>query len=100
MNEKKSAIIRDQVMRISRKVGADFAATWARVSRDRYSSGFTGAEALKQVGILADRKPKLAVVDCGYRGHGVEPDMHHFRHADDLGRRLEIAKGERWAMTR
>ncbi len=28
-----------------------------------------------------------------------EPDLHHYRQADDLGGRLEITKGERWVMT-
>ena len=30
------------------------------------------AEALEQVEILTDQRPELAVVDRGYRGHGVE----------------------------
>jgi len=34
--------------------------------------GHTLAEALEQVEILTDRRPGLAVVDRGYRGHGVE----------------------------
>ena len=34
--------------------------------------GHTLAEALEQVEILTDRRPSLAVVDRGYRGHGVE----------------------------
>jgi transposase, IS5 family len=34
--------------------------------------GHTLAEALEQVEILTDQKPRLAVVDRGYRGHGVE----------------------------
>jgi len=34
--------------------------------------GHTLAEALEQVEILTDRRPTLAVVDRGYRGHGVE----------------------------
>ena len=34
--------------------------------------GHTLAEALEQVEILTDRKPTLAVVDRGYRGHGIE----------------------------
>jgi IS5 family transposase len=34
--------------------------------------GHTLAEALEQVEILTDRRPRLAVVDRGYRGHGVE----------------------------
>ena len=34
--------------------------------------GHTLAEALEQVAILTDRHPNLAVVDRGYRGHGVE----------------------------
>jgi len=34
--------------------------------------GHTLAEALEQVEILTDRRPDLAVVDRGYRGHGVE----------------------------
>ena len=33
--------------------------------------GHTLAEALEQVEILTDRRPRLAVVDRGYRGHGV-----------------------------
>jgi transposase, IS5 family len=32
----------------------------------------TLAEALQQVEILTDQCPELAVVDCGYRDHGVE----------------------------
>ena len=32
----------------------------------------TLAEALEQVEVLTDRRPALAVVDRGYRGHGVE----------------------------
>ncbi len=34
--------------------------------------GHTLEEALEQVAILTDRRPRLAVVDRGYRGHGVE----------------------------
>ena len=34
--------------------------------------GHTLAEALEQVEILTERRPRLAVVDRGYRGHGVE----------------------------
>jgi len=34
--------------------------------------GHTLAEALEQVEILTDQRPELAVVDCGYRGHGVQ----------------------------
>jgi IS5 family transposase len=34
--------------------------------------GHTLAEALEQVEILTDQRPRLAVVDRGYRGHGVE----------------------------
>ena len=34
--------------------------------------GHTLAEALEQVAILTDHPPKRAVVDRGYRGHGVE----------------------------
>ncbi|MDE3123754.1 MAG: IS5 family transposase [Paracoccaceae bacterium] len=34
--------------------------------------GHTLAEALEQVEILTEQKPALAVVDRGYRGHGVE----------------------------
>jgi IS5 family transposase len=34
--------------------------------------GHTLAEALEQVEILTDQRPALAVVDRGYRGHGVE----------------------------
>jgi IS5 family transposase len=34
--------------------------------------GHTLAEALEQVEILSDQRPSLAVVDRGYRGHGVE----------------------------
>lgn len=34
--------------------------------------GHTLAEALQQVEILTEQKPTLAVVDRGYRGHGVE----------------------------
>jgi transposase, IS5 family len=34
--------------------------------------GHTLAPALEQVAILTDREPDLAVVDRGYRGHGVE----------------------------
>lgn len=34
--------------------------------------GHTLAEALEQVEVLTDRRPALAVVDRGYRGHGVE----------------------------
>jgi transposase, IS5 family len=34
--------------------------------------GHTLAEALEQVEILADQRPRLAVVDRGYKGHGVE----------------------------
>jgi IS5 family transposase len=34
--------------------------------------GHTLAEALEQVEILTDRRPRLAVVDRGYRGHGVK----------------------------
>ena len=34
--------------------------------------GHTLAEALEQVDILIERKPTLAVVDRGYRGHGIE----------------------------
>jgi transposase, IS5 family len=34
--------------------------------------GHTLAEALEQIEILTDRHPSLAVVDRGYRGHGVE----------------------------
>ncbi len=34
--------------------------------------GHTLAEALEQVEILTEQKPSLAVVDRGYRGHGVE----------------------------
>ena len=34
--------------------------------------GHTLAEALEQVEVLTDRRPNLAVVDRGYRGHGVE----------------------------
>jgi IS5 family transposase len=34
--------------------------------------GHTLAEALEQVEILTDCRPRLAVVDRGYRGHGVE----------------------------
>ena len=34
--------------------------------------GHTLAEALEQVEILTGRRPALAVVDRGYRGHGVE----------------------------
>ena len=33
--------------------------------------GHTLAEALEQVEILTDQRPRLAVVDRGYRGHGV-----------------------------
>ena len=34
--------------------------------------GHTLAEALEQVEILTDQRPRLAVVDRGYKGHGVE----------------------------
>jgi IS5 family transposase len=34
--------------------------------------GHTLAQALEQVAILTDQRPRLAVVDRGYRGHGVE----------------------------
>jgi len=34
--------------------------------------GHSLAEALEQVEVLTDRRPSLAVVDHGYRGHGVE----------------------------
>ncbi len=34
--------------------------------------GHTLAEALEQVEILTEQRPSLAVVDRGYRGHGVE----------------------------
>ena len=34
--------------------------------------GHTLAEALEQVEILTDQRPRLAVVDRGYRGHSVE----------------------------
>lgn len=34
--------------------------------------GHTLAEALEQVEILTDQRPTLAIVDRGYRGHGVE----------------------------
>ena len=34
--------------------------------------GHTLAPALEQVEILTDTRPSLAVVDCGYRGNGVE----------------------------
>jgi IS5 family transposase len=34
--------------------------------------GHTLAEALEQIEVLTDRRPALAVVDRGYRGHGVE----------------------------
>ena len=34
--------------------------------------GHTLAEALEQVEILTNQRPRLAVVDRGYRGHGVE----------------------------
>lgn len=34
--------------------------------------GHTLAEALEQVEILTDQRPELAVVDRGYRGHGVD----------------------------
>ncbi len=34
--------------------------------------GHTLSEALEQVEILTDKRPALAVVDRGYRGHGVE----------------------------
>ena len=34
--------------------------------------GHTLAEALEQVEVLTDRRPRLAVVDRGYKGHGVE----------------------------
>jgi IS5 family transposase len=34
--------------------------------------GHTLTEALEQVEILTERRPRLAVVDRGYRGHGVE----------------------------
>ena len=34
--------------------------------------GHTLAEALEQVEILTEQKPTLAVVDRGYRGHGIE----------------------------
>jgi len=34
--------------------------------------GHTLAEALEQVEILTDQRPALAIVDRGYRGHGVE----------------------------
>jgi IS5 family transposase len=34
--------------------------------------GHTLRQALEQVEILTDRRPDLAVVDLGYRGHGVE----------------------------
>ncbi len=34
--------------------------------------GHTLQEALEQVKILTDQRPDLAVVDRGYRGHGVE----------------------------
>jgi IS5 family transposase len=34
--------------------------------------GHTLAEALEQVEVLTDCRPSLAVVDRGYRGHGVE----------------------------
>ena len=34
--------------------------------------GHTLAEALEQVEILTDQRPRLAVVDRGYRGHGAE----------------------------
>lgn len=34
--------------------------------------GLTLAEALEQVEILTEQHPELAVVDRGYRGHGVE----------------------------
>ncbi len=34
--------------------------------------GHTLAEALEQVEVLTDQRPALAVVDRGYRGHGVE----------------------------
>ena len=34
--------------------------------------GHTLTEALEQVEILTDQRPELAVVDRGYRGHGVE----------------------------
>ena len=42
--------------------------SWPRNPYD----GHTLAEALEQVEILTDRRPRLAVVDRGYRGHGVE----------------------------
>jgi IS5 family transposase len=34
--------------------------------------GHTLGQALEQVEILTDQRPDLAVVDCGYRGHGVD----------------------------
>ena len=34
--------------------------------------GHTLKEALEQVAILTDQRPALAVVDRGYRGHGIE----------------------------
>ncbi|SCM68318.1 IS5 family transposase [Donghicola eburneus] len=37
--------------------------------------GHTLAEALEQVETLTDQRPDLAVVDRGYRGHGVEKTM-------------------------
>ena len=42
--------------------------------------GHTLAPALEQVTILTDQVPDLAVVDRGYRGHGVEAtmDLHRF----------------------
>jgi IS5 family transposase len=36
--------------------------------------GHTLHEALEQVGILADARPRRVFVDRGYRGHGIEPD--------------------------
>jgi hypothetical protein len=44
-------------------------------------NGHTLVSALEQVAILTDQVPTLAVVDCGYRSHGVEttqgPDQRH-----------------------
>ncbi|SFH48493.1 transposase, IS5 family [Palleronia marisminoris] len=34
--------------------------------------GHTLAEVIEQIEVLTDRRPNLAVVDRGYRGHGVE----------------------------
>lgn len=56
---------------IATKINESFVVGMRALPGNPYD-GHTLAEALEQVEILTDQRPELAVVDRGYRGHGVE----------------------------